>query len=186
MPYSDEIFDDVAHQMISCIRVERCLDIGAGTGKYGMMVRQYHPGCHIIGVEVERDYISKFNLKRIYDEIWVMPAQDLIEERLDDIYDIVVLGDCLEHLRKSDGVDLLNFLVYRTSYILAIYPERYIQGEWQGYRREAHISFWHEGDFSGLDYVLLRRESKVAVAINAYRVRSNQDPVVQELLATFL
>jgi hypothetical protein len=42
-------------------------------------------------------------------------------------YDAVILGDCIEHMRKSVGLDLLNFLVYRSSIIVVKFPVQMIQ-----------------------------------------------------------
>ncbi len=183
MPYSDGTFDDLSSLVVKQLTIHRCLDIGAGNGKYGKLVREFHPNAHIIGIEIEPDYITRFQLHGIYNEVWCMPAQDMIDSKIDDAYDFVMIGDTLEHLKKSDGIDLLNFLVYRTRYMLVIYPERYLQGSWEGYRSEAHISFWKDSDFHGLDYILARRRSAVAVGVNGYLTDSTKDTPIQKIFA---
>jgi hypothetical protein len=51
-------------------------------------------------------------------------------------------------MKKSRGIDLLNFLVYRSGYICVTYPEAYVQDDWEGHAAEAHISTWGMADFS--------------------------------------
>jgi hypothetical protein len=63
----------------------------------------------------------------------------------------VIIGDCIEHMRKSAGLDLLNFLIYRTGYTVLLVPENYVQDDWEGHAAEAHISTWTIHDFAGWD-----------------------------------
>ncbi len=181
MPFSDSVLDDVIRQFCREIPLGYCLDIGVGAGKYGKLVREISPSAHIIGIEIESAYVEMFNLKEVYDEVRCVDASDLITSDVDSRYDLVLLGDCLEHMRKSDGIDLLNFLVYRTRYLLAIYPEKYRQGSWNGFVKEAHISFWHVGDFAGLEFSLVRRQSQVAIAVNGYLLESPHKSVMEIL-----
>ena len=81
---------------------------------------------------------------------------DLIDKAIDSTYDLVIIGDCIEHMKKSEGIDLLNFLVYRSKYILIHYPNEYIQGTVDDHIHEAHISIWHESDFQAFDYKFIK------------------------------
>lgn len=185
MPYSENTFDDLAYALVDRIQIDRFLDIGAGNGKYGKLIKLLHPHSLRTAVEIERDYIERFALDTVYGEVLHMDATHLIEARLEDTYDLAILGDCLEHMRKSVGVDLLSFLVYRVRYALIIFPERYLQGPWLGYRSEAHISSWSAHDFAGFDHMLLRRGTTVAVCINGYQL-SAPGQRVEELLRDFV
>ena len=66
-------------------------------------------------------------------------------------FDLVIIGDCIEHMRKSDGVDLLNFLMYRSGYICVIYPEAYIQDDWDGHAAEGPYIDLGSGRFQRLE-----------------------------------
>ncbi len=168
MPYSSPLFDDVVERVIQFVSPHRALDIGTGNGKYGRLIRSLCPDAHITGVEIEPSYIERFSLADIYDELRVQHAIELLK-RPDETFDMVIFGDVIEHLRKSEGLDLLNFFAYRTKYMLVRYPEQYIQNTWEGIPSEAHVSFWTFSDFLGLDHLTLRREqTKVLVIINAY------------------
>jgi SAM-dependent methyltransferase len=168
MPVSHWLPDKITKKMLKNIKVQKVLDIGSGAGKYGKMVREFHRKAKSIGVEIDASYIEQFKLDEIYDEVWCMSAADLIEKKLDESYDLVIIGDCIEHLRKSQGIDLLNFLVYRTKYLLIHYPNRYVQDSVDEHTHEAHISFWTESDFQGFDYVMMRQGFISSVAINGY------------------
>lgn len=148
MPYSSFIFDNEIAEVIKLIHPSTFLDLGAGAGKYGSMVKEIDPSINTMAIEIEEDYLEKFNLLSIYNEIWNMPAINLVRpEYFDSRFDIVMVGDILEHLKKSEGIDLLNFLIYRSRWIIVEFPHRYLQNAVDGYASEAHISVWTENDF---------------------------------------
>jgi hypothetical protein len=77
-----------------------------------------------------------------------IPAINLIRpEYFDSCFDVVMAGDILEHLKKSEGIDLLNFLIYRSRWIIVEFPHRYLQNAVDSYSSEAHISVWADNDF---------------------------------------
>jgi hypothetical protein len=81
-----------------------------------------------------------------------MSANDLVNQEFYDVnFDTVIIGDCIEHLKKSEGLDLLNFLVYRSRWILVQYPVKYLQNTFEGKHQEAHISVWGDKDFYSFD-----------------------------------
>ena len=147
MPGSFGVFDDVVSAIVKKINPKTFLDIGTGAGKYGKIVRDSSSDCQVLGVEVEQSYISTYNLKSIYDEIWLKDAAKLMRENIGMSFDLVIIGDCIEHMPKSLGLDLLNFLTYRCGYTLVLSPEFIIQGVVGGIESEAHISVWSEEDF---------------------------------------
>src|SRR4030043_367496 len=114
----------------------------------------------LIGVEIEPDYIKKFELKKIYDKIFCCNAAYLIGKIQEEIFDLVIMCDVLEHMKKSEGIDLLNFLVYRSGFILIEYPEKYIQNSVDGYEHEAHISIWNRRDFDIFDRTGIAKRGK--------------------------
>jgi len=128
------------------------LDIGAGAGKYGKLLNDACPECVVTAVEIYEEYVERFHLREIYDYVHCGDAVQLIESAVDSTYDLVLFGDVLEHFRKSCGVDLLNFFLYRSRYILALFPSEYVQNSVDGNRAEAHLSIWTEKDFAGMPH----------------------------------
>ncbi len=148
MPYSSDIFDNAIAEIIQCIKPRTFLDLGAGAGKYGSMVKQTDSSIETTAVEIEKDYIEKFNLRSMYHQVWNISVTDILQPKYyDSSFDVTMIGDILEHLKKSEGVDLLNFLIYRCRWIIVEFPHRYLQNTVDGYTSEAHISVWAENDF---------------------------------------
>jgi hypothetical protein len=80
----------------------------------------------------------------------------------------VIIGDCIEHMRKSAGVDLLNFLVYRTKLITVKFPLQMRQDSWEGHKSEAHLSVWSEHDFRGMDVLFTQRNYMCLALVRGY------------------
>jgi hypothetical protein len=154
MPYSSTAFDYYVGTLVSLLQPHSVCDIGAGAGKYGKIVRQIASrdqfNTYITGIEIDRSYVEQFQLREIYDEVVVDNAVDILQTPRVR-FDLVFIGDCIEHLKKSDGLDLLNFLIYRAGYICVIYPQAYVQDDWQGHTAEAHLSTWSSMDFNSWD-----------------------------------
>lgn len=152
MPYSSSVFDRKIERLLRKLAPKRLLDVGAGAGKYGKLAKRAVPRAHLTAVEVEIDYVRRFRLRSVYDVVWTMSAVDLIRpEHFERQFDVVTIGDTLEHFRKSDGIDLLNYLVYRCKWLVVQFPVAYLQDAVDGYASEAHISIWGETDFAGFD-----------------------------------
>lgn len=152
MPASAVIFDQHVAQLIERMKPATVLDIGPGAGKYGLMIQGLRARGlaveNLSAVEIDPSYIDRFELAKIYDVVQLGDATALPDVGADAKWDLVILGDVLEHFRKSRGSDLLEYLYYRTRYIVAVVPIDYIQGSWDGHQAEAHISTWYAPDFA--------------------------------------
>lgn len=149
MPYSSFVFNGAIMEIIKLVQPKTFLDLGAGAGKYGSIVKEIDQSIETTAVEIEKDYIEKFNLRSIYNQVWNISIAKIVQpEYFDLIFDVIMIGDTLEHLKKSDGINLLNFLIYRCRWIIVEFPHRYLQNAVDGYTSEAHISVWAENDFS--------------------------------------
>lgn len=150
MPYSSGTFDEEVATIIRAMSPSTVLDIGAGAGRYGHLIKKVSPQAHVTALELDAEYIARFQLRQVYDVVRQDDVESLFRN-VDTEYDLVILGDVIEHLRKSVGIDLLNFLVYRSRRILVIFPLRYRQGAFEGRSQEAHISVWGPTDFQWCD-----------------------------------
>ena len=86
---------------------------------------------------------------------------------------MVIIGDCIEHMPKSVGLDLLNFLTYRAQYIIVLAPEFLVQGSVDGMKSESHISVWSEYDFQWHDAWAFEN----ALTISLFLLRGYQDAI---------
>lgn len=170
MPYSSLIFDKIINNLLRSIKPKTFLDVGAGAGKYGQMMKNINFKTRVCGIELEKDYIKKFDLNSIYTEVWCMSVMDLLSPKYYDLnFDVVMIGDIIEHLKKSDGIDLLNFLVYRTKWVIVQFPYKYLQNSVDGYTAEAHISVWNANDFKSFDATqVYKKDTQRLVMIRGY------------------
>jgi phospholipid N-methyltransferase len=152
MPVSAMVFDQHIAALIERMKPSSVLDIGPGAGKYGRIIAMLRERGlaveSLAAVEIDQSYIDQFELNKVYDVVQLGDASALPDVGPDAQWDLVILGDVLEHFRKSRGSDLLEYLYYRTKYIVVVVPIDYIQGAWEGHHAEAHISTWYAADFA--------------------------------------
>jgi hypothetical protein len=168
VPFSLPTFDDELRIYFQHAAHESVLDVGPGEGKFGKMLRDVQPSARRIAVEVDGAYVEQYGLREIYDEVLVMDAARL----MDDVRrscGAVILADVIEHLRKSVGIDLLHFLVYRSEIIFVKFPVQLIQDDSAGHVAEAHVSVWSELDFESFDRLFVTRGSMQLAVIRGYR-----------------
>lgn len=146
--YSWTTFDDLTLFLLRAIGPARILDIGAGEGKYGRIIRgSGWADVHLTAVEYEAQRAPE--LRAIgYDEVLSISAMDLLQ-RPADTYEVVILGDVIEHFRKSEGQDLLEFLNYRAAYLFVITPENMPMSTPHFY--EGHNAMWRPHAFGWHD-----------------------------------
>jgi phospholipid N-methyltransferase len=147
MPYSSEVFDSAITEKFSEWRYCTYLDIGAGAGKYGRLIRSILPHSELTAVEIEPEYVARFDLHSIYNTVVQIDVRALVESNQDAVYDVVIFGDVIEHLPKSAGIDLIHFFSYRCKKMLVVYPSKYVQYSADGKASESHRSVWCPADF---------------------------------------
>lgn len=158
MPTSYPAFDKEITTWIADHPADRYLDIGPGDGKYGVWIRALVPGAETEAIEIDPAWIDFYKLNTIYGAVTCADATTFFDDKPDYTTDIVFIGDAIEHMKKSAGLDLLHYLIYRCKWILLTFPCRYIQYAWYGHANEAHRSAWSADDFAHFDYTHLERE----------------------------
>lgn len=137
--FSWTTFDDLTLHLLQAINPRRILDIGAGEGKYGRLIRAGgNHSWHVTAVEFEagrRDELLAIG----YNEVRSISALDLMQHSSED-FEVIILGDVIEHFRKSEGQDLLEFLNYRAAYLFVVTPENMPMSSPRFY--EGHNSIW--------------------------------------------
>jgi predicted TPR repeat methyltransferase len=123
-----------------CIKndVHTVLDIGPGEGTY------YHAlvGADITkldGVEVFVPYIDIYNLRSMYNELFIGDIYYFNWAKL-DTYDMVILGDVIEHMVKEQGAEVIAQAVKKAKWVVVSLPiYGYEQGSACGNSFEAHL-----------------------------------------------
>ncbi len=135
------------------------LDIGIGNGKMGFIARDFLDvmlgerysrkdwKILIDGIEVFSDYIQEHQ-RAIYNNIYIGDALDVIDKC--NKYDLIILGDVLEHLQKEKAWQFLDKCIdHCSNSIILNIPlgERWTQPEIYGNPYERHLSFWSYEEF---------------------------------------
>lgn len=158
MPTSADIFDTDYMSLVNLVKPISILDVGPGEGKYSKLTKQV-TDCRIDAVEVDGSYVTTYNLKQKYNNIFVSDFKDFCSKNSRIRYDIVVFGDVLEHMFRSDAMDVLDFILYRAKYVVVMWPNNYWQDDWEGHESEAHKSNFTIKDFvdKGFDVIYYKQ-----------------------------
>lgn len=101
---------------------EKTLDIGAGAGEYGRLIRKDSPGKRIDAIEIFEPYVERFKLREIYDRVFVSDIRDRDFLMSLDHYDLMIMGDVLEHLTKEEAIQVWRALKQKSTFIWISIP----------------------------------------------------------------
>jgi len=137
MGYSDPENKPWAQQKISEIDPKLILDVGAGQGVYLNLIRAALPeDVEVHAVEVWEPYIKEFNLYNRYDKVFHKDVREI--ENFE--YDLVILGDILEHMSEEDAVKVWDRISKDAKYaIISIPIIHYHQDAINGNPYEIHV-----------------------------------------------
>jgi SAM-dependent methyltransferase len=145
----------------------KILDVGCGFGKWGFLIRDTFEvmtgqnfnkedwKIDVTGIEVFPKCITSIQ-EALYDKI----IRKDVFESFDELerYDLILIGDMIEHIDKDKAHELLSKLFEYSDNILVSTPLGFMsQGAWAGNEYEIHKSGWILEDFK--DYKVV--ESKV-------------------------
>jgi hypothetical protein len=147
------------------LRPESILDVGIGFGKWGHLFREYtdihasendpkryhrnHWRVQIDGIEGHADYLTEMH-RFLYNTIWTGNALDLIRTVPD--YDLIFLGDIIEHFDKPQGRSLLDQSIAKARKAVLVSTPKFAtdQADLCGNELERHRSLWTPREFHAL------------------------------------
>ena len=144
---------------IISIQPESVLDVGCGFGLWGFLCREYLDAWNsrirpeewttrIDGIEIFEPYISDHQ-RALYSSITIADIREAAPTV--DNYDLIITGDVIEHLPKSDAMDVLHTLYDRANKALMVNipigDTGWEQGEEYGNPAEEHLSVWEPVEF---------------------------------------
>lgn len=152
------------------------LDVGIGFGMWGVLFRAYtdvrlseiepdrykHPTVEIHGIECFEGY-RNCNYNN-YDLIYESDAIAQLGVFVSRYYDLIYLGDIIEHFTKEDGLELLN-LCYKVGKNVIVSTPRYFREQTAvlGNEHEKHLSFWEDKDFPQGSRIVNTKYQKVII-----------------------
>lgn len=113
------------------------LDVGAGRGKYRDLLLEY---TNVDAVEVFEPVVDVERLRDRYRHVYVADVVELVlaAEPLSH-YDVVVMGDVLEHVDVENARYVLDAFLERGSDVIVVVPYLFPQGEEDGNVHQCHI-----------------------------------------------
>ncbi len=153
MPSSNYVSIQPILEIATQLQPKSVLDIGAGYGKYGALLREYLDGWNVsTGVTERNVLINGIEIFPGYkNPVWGAYDTVVIGDALTDIeviqrhYDLVIMVDIIEHLSKEQGQALINRLDCDT--LIIVTPENPSnQGVVYGNEHERHVSRWEPKD----------------------------------------
>lgn len=164
MPYSSEEGKAYALKQIRGLSPSTILDVGAGSGTYGRMIRDSVPGVKALdAVEIWEPYVEQFNLHDIYDLIFLRDIREFAGKMPE--YDLIIMGDVLEHLSNKDAIDVMAKLRAKSKHVLLSLPIIvWEQGAVDGNRHEAHLYHWTHDEVEN-EFKPMRSESGEQIGV---------------------
>jgi len=127
------------------------LDLGAGRGIVGAMLRIYRNPPKLHAIEIHPPY-AQF-AKQFYDQMTVENAVTAIQKLPDKSYDIVTCFEMIEHLSKEDGLLLIQQMERVGRILFISTPGRWFpQPEYDENVYQLHRSLWTAGEFRRMGF----------------------------------
>lgn len=109
------------------------LDVGPGIGTYYDLLKDKFQ--KIDCVEIFKKNIEIFNLNDKYRKVYNQNIKDYKYE----YYDLIIMGDIIEHLNIKDATQVLKYALNKCKEIIVAVPYEYSQGIEEGNIYEVHI-----------------------------------------------
>ena len=138
-------------------------DCGIGFGKWGVLFREYldvwkvnkpfqERITRIDGVEAFAGYENA--VWKVYDNIYTDNIINLIPELSKQKYDLIFMGDVIEHFEREEAKKILSELNY--THLIIITPLHVLkQDAVYNNQYEIHKSEWRHQDFSNLELKII-------------------------------
>ena len=159
MPFSDPRHIATVVHFATALKPDKVLDVGIGMGLYGLLLRHYLDIAHerlirgtwtvrIDGVEIFENYRNPV-WEYAYDSVTIADARVFVPSAGE--YDLVLMGDILEHFERNEARILVEVALSRAKTVIATTPHiEMIQSAWAGNAAETHLSLLDATDFPSL------------------------------------
>lgn len=136
------------------------LDIGAGWGKYHFLLPDYT----MDAIEIWEPNVKNEKLNNLYRHVFIEDMRNWTP----GFYNVIIMGDVLEHISRSDAQALMEKLLPWCDEIYVVVPFRYPQHEVDGNPYEEHLQpdltpKIMENEYPMLDCVALSDEKGIYI-----------------------
>lgn len=137
MPYSLFETKPWIMEKLLAINPQTILDVGPGEGIYSDLIKEkFGDKVSITAIEVWNPYIIEYELHKKYSTIIESDVRFVDNFS----YDVVILGDVLEHMSKTDALELWEKVKRQAKYAVISIPIVYMpQGAYGGNPYEVHV-----------------------------------------------
>lgn len=148
MPTSDTENKDVVVRWFKDIKPHTTVDVGCGEGTYRKLIANSveAPQSLWVGVEAWGPYVSQFNLKSLYNEVYVGQAEIIDYSKVIKLHStpiLFIMGDMLEHMPKDTAKQLINTAKATATHIIISIPLVHLdQDAYEGNWFETHVDHW--------------------------------------------
>src|SRR5437867_859565 len=171
MPSSRPTTIPIVIHLLRQLKPRSILDVGIGFGKWGHLFREYTDileaerdphryerqnwRVRIDGIEGFPRYVTEMH-RYLYNEIHIGDARELIPKLLP--YDVIFMGDIIEHLEKQQGFRLLRDAVEKSKKAVIVSTPRNEteQGDLCANELERHRSLWSAKDFRKFEGAIVK------------------------------
>ena len=172
MPFSSSqgkmLFEDWMFHMLAEKKIASVLDIGAGAGVYSGLLdeamekaERFNPtvkaDARVEAIEPFHPYIERFDLCKKYMEVHNMLLDEYLNRDIVPDFDLVIMGDVLEHMPKQIAIDSIMILLQHSKFVWISLPLKKIKDWMNGYKQdknewkenglEQHLYDWELEEF---------------------------------------
>ncbi len=135
MPFSTPVFkqETIDYLINKFNPSSTILDVGAGAGYYSNLLKGTFP--NMDAIEIFEPYIGQYQLRSKYNNVW---NENILTFEFDH-YDIILMGDILEHIEESKGIEIIKKLYPKCDELVVAIPFNAPQGTWGGNVYETHL-----------------------------------------------
>lgn len=158
MSRHDDIYDWCGPRVRDMVAAEfdqataQLLDVGPCWGKYRILL----PGWTMDACEAWEPYVQQENLVSLYRRVHVMDVCDFVGSPQWQRYDVVIMGDVLEHIEAAAAAALVERVLADCGELVVVVPYLYEQGPEHGNPHQCHLQDDLTPEIMGVRYPGLR------------------------------